>query len=168
MIGANLSAFHSVPIGMNLVMSFLAQSISPTNKSYIRTSSHPINVGGESLINAGQRSAYISQGLTFGLCFLPGAYIALIVHERVTKIKHLQMISGMSILAYWVGNLLFDVLNNIIVGVASVFTVFYAVEDVSFNEYMSDTVALVSMYGIAIVPATVKNIFCYLQIWNDM
>ena len=53
-------------------------------------------------------SILTSMFLLIPFCLIPGSFAVFIVKERANKSKYLQLISGCSISAYWIGNFLWD------------------------------------------------------------
>lgn len=49
--------------------------------------------------------------LGFAFCFFPCAIISFIVLERVENLRHMQLISGMSLSAYWLSNMIADMIK---------------------------------------------------------
>lgn len=47
----------------------------------------------------------------FAFCFMPCAIISFILIERVENQRHMQLISGMSLSAYWVSNMIADMIK---------------------------------------------------------
>eukprot|EP00546_Thalassionema_frauenfeldii_P021997 CAMPEP_0178898090 /NCGR_PEP_ID=MMETSP0786-20121207/2129_1 /TAXON_ID=186022 /ORGANISM="Thalassionema frauenfeldii, Strain CCMP 1798" /LENGTH=2244 /DNA_ID=CAMNT_0020568753 /DNA_START=187 /DNA_END=6921 /DNA_ORIENTATION=+ len=41
-------------------------------------------------------------------CYIPGAFVVFLVKERVSKSKHLQLVSGVDLTSYWVSTYLWD------------------------------------------------------------
>ena len=59
---------------------------------------------------------------------VPAVIISFILHEKENNIRHLQLISGMSLPAYWLSNMIFDLVKSyipcgIIVGLIYAFNV---------------------------------------------
>jgi ATP-binding cassette, subfamily A (ABC1), member 3 len=54
------------------------------------------------------------------LAFKFASIIAFIVKERTDRSKHQQMVSGMSISAYWIANFVYDYLLYLVVACATV------------------------------------------------
>ncbi|WP_369124542.1 ABC transporter permease, partial [Salmonella enterica] len=46
--------------------------------------------------------------------FIPASYASFIVKEREVSAKHQQLISGVSIFAYWIANFAFDALTYLV------------------------------------------------------
>ena len=41
-------------------------------------------------------------------CYIPGAFIVFLVKERACKAKHLQLVSGVTVVSYWIATYLYD------------------------------------------------------------
>jgi ATP-binding cassette subfamily A (ABC1) protein 3 len=52
--------------------------------------------------------------VSIGFAIVPAVAVAFILNEREKNLKHIQLISGMSLTAYWVSNLLFDIFRGLI------------------------------------------------------
>jgi ATP-binding cassette, subfamily A (ABC1), member 3 len=52
--------------------------------------------------------------LSIGFALIPASIISFILHEREQNLKHMQLISGMSLSAYWVSNYIFDIIKALI------------------------------------------------------
>eukprot|EP01084_Bolivina_argentea_P269163 457388_1 len=161
-IGANASAFHSIPIGLNLASDFIAQTISGNHSdpnfisnSYIKTASHPFpRTASQDVLIEAVEGFFTAITLAVGLIFVPGAYIALLVDERTNMVKHQQLVSGMDVISYWTGNFIFDTTTNIFP--ATLVLVYVALFDVELflGEAAFATWFVVIMYGFAVVPFT--------------
>lgn len=51
---------------------------------------------------------------SLAVSFIPGTYVSFLVKERQTKTKHLQMISGVSGLSYWLSTYIWDTVNTLV------------------------------------------------------
>ena len=105
-VGVNASAYHSLPTGINLANSFIAQSINAqandsdfSSNSYIRTASHPFaRTSSMDAIVDSFNAFFVAINLAVGLIFVPAAYVALLVDERTNMVKHQQLVSGMNMI----------------------------------------------------------------------
>lgn len=52
--------------------------------------------------------------VAIGFALVPSSIVSHIVGERVNNQKHMQVLSGMSLAAYWLSNLLFDIAKAMI------------------------------------------------------
>ena len=92
---------------------------------------------------------------SIALAFKFASIVSFIVKERVDKSKHQQIVSGMNIGSYWVGNFLYDyllyaVVAGISVGVCVGLNIEALIEDNAINA----TAALFFLYGLANIPLT--------------
>lgn len=46
------------------------------------------------------------------MSFIPASFVLYLIQERVTKAKHLQFVSGVSPLVYWVANFFWDMVGQ--------------------------------------------------------
>eukprot|EP01083_Nonionella_stella_P162830 534944_1 len=143
-VGANASAFHCAPTGLNLVSSFIAQTISGKHNSYIKTASHPFPKTASHPFNLASIQSIL---FAVGLIFVQAAYIPLLVDERVHMVKRRQLVSGMDGISYWTGNFIFDVTFNLLP--ATLCVIYVALFD---GEAMFATWLAIVLYGFAVVP----------------
>lgn len=52
--------------------------------------------------------------VSISFALIPAAMITFIMGERERNLKHMQLISGMSLSAYWISNIIFDVIKSLI------------------------------------------------------
>jgi ABC-type multidrug transport system ATPase subunit len=90
-------------------------------------------------------------------CYIPGAFIVFIVKERISKSKHLQLVSGVNMTSYWVATYLWDLTLFFILTVA-VMVVFLIYGTESAQVFVGDaetffaSMALTFGYGLSILP----------------
>ena len=89
------------------------------------------------------------------LSFKFSSIISFIVKERVDKSKHQQIVSGMNIGSYWIGNYLFDFcLYALVAGFAIAMCQILSVEILSEGEAYTATIILFILYGLVNIPVT--------------
>ena len=93
--------------------------------------------------------------VSIGFALIPASMISHIVSERSRNLKHMQLLSGMSLTAYWVSNLFFDILKalipcSIVIGLLKAFDFFY-----------DDVWRVFLMYPVGIVPFTYASSFLF-------
>lgn len=61
----------------------------------------------------------VSICVVFAMSFVPASFILVLIEERVTRAKHLQLVSGLPQTLYWLGNFLWDMVcvTDCLVGV---------------------------------------------------
>jgi ABC-type multidrug transport system ATPase subunit len=90
-------------------------------------------------------------------CYIPGAFIVFIVKERISKSKHLQLVSGVNMTSYWAATYLWDLTLFFILTVA-VMVVFLIYGTESAEVFVGDaesffaSMALTFGYGMSILP----------------
>ena len=52
--------------------------------------------------------------IAIGFALVPASLVSHVVGERVRNLKHMQVLSGMSLPAYWLSYLLFDIAKALI------------------------------------------------------
>lgn len=57
---------------------------------------------------------FIAFVVSIGFALIPAVVVSFILNEREKNLKHMQVISGMSLTAYWISNLVFDILKALI------------------------------------------------------
>ncbi|XP_058536329.1 ATP-binding cassette sub-family A member 17-like isoform X1 [Ochotona princeps] len=152
----NNQAYHSPALAVTMVDNFLFKLLSGAGAS-IRTSNYPQPQSemeiSENVLYQGPKGHYLVVNLLFGVAFLSSSFSILIVRERRIKAKHIQFVSGIYLVAYWLSALLWDLISFLVPTLLMVVVFLYHKEDV-FTRY-ENIAALVSMlllYGWATVP----------------
>lgn len=57
-------------------------------------------------------NAVVAICVIFAMSFIPASFVLYLIQERVTKAKHLQFVSGVSPLVYWVANFFWDMVSK--------------------------------------------------------
>ena len=65
--------------------------------------------GRQDIVLSGVLSFFIALGIVIGFAFVSAFYASFLVYERENNVKHQQLISGVSINAYWISTLVWDV-----------------------------------------------------------
>lgn len=53
----------------------------------------------------------VSICVIFAMSFVPASFVVFLIQERVSKAKHMQFISGVQPLLYWVANFMWDMVR---------------------------------------------------------
>lgn len=56
--------------------------------------------------------AVVAICVIFAMSFIPASFVLYLIQERVTKAKHLQFVSGVSPVIYWLTNFMWDIVSN--------------------------------------------------------
>lgn len=90
---------------------------------------------------------------SIALAFIPASIISFIVKEREVNIKHQQLVSGVSVLAYWFSNWLLDIVKHVIPAVLSALMVLaFSISSMTEDGNYGAIWAFFFLYGWAIIP----------------
>ena len=82
-------------------------------KFNVKTTPYPVFYVFESYL-AGTQAIDFGVIAVIALSLIPCSIIAYIIKERNMQLKHMQMISGVSLPAYWISNMLADIIKTYI------------------------------------------------------
>ena len=151
----NMSAVHGIPIFQNLISNLILKNLTNSLSSSITTFITPF------ALTALQQQTFaqvtgISSAIIIAMafCFVPSTYIVFVVRERELKSKHLQIISGVQIIPYWLSNYIFDFICFFIVSVIMALII-YAYGNTAFTgENFQVVILIFIMFGLAVIPFT--------------
>uniref|UniRef100_A0A7S3ZF35 ABC transporter domain-containing protein n=1 Tax=Lotharella globosa TaxID=91324 RepID=A0A7S3ZF35_9EUKA len=108
-IFVNLTATYAGPAYMNLLNKARARDAKFSNDNFdlnLELHAWPKTKKQDSI-----NQAFSAVVITIAFAFVPAGVAGFVIMERQSGSKHLQVISGVSILAYWLSNFLWDFLN---------------------------------------------------------
>jgi ATP-binding cassette subfamily A (ABC1) protein 3 len=107
-------AFQSYPTALGSITETVLQEVHGSDFS-IKYYNHPLPNTDSMLKASGTGDGFIGS-LIFGLgfSFIPTGIVLFITKERENNVKHQHMISGVSLSAYWISNLVWDLIKHII------------------------------------------------------
>lgn len=56
----------------------------------------------------------VSICVIFAMSFVPASFVLFLIEERVSKAKHLQFVSGVKPVLYWLANFAWDMVSTIL------------------------------------------------------
>ncbi|TDH07266.1 hypothetical protein EPR50_G00104130 [Perca flavescens] len=157
----NNKGWHSIGAFINVMNNAILRANLPpgrnTSRYGIRAFNHPLDLTKEQLSQVAlvttSVDVLVSIFVIFAMSFVPASFVVFLIQERVSKAKHMQFISGMQPLLYWVANFIWDMCNYII-SATLVIIIF-----ISFQQkaYISSTnlpvlALLLLLYGWSITP----------------
>nr|KAF6400151.1 ATP binding cassette subfamily A member 7 [Rousettus aegyptiacus] len=84
----------------------------------IVTFNHPLNLTKEQLseatLMASSVDVLVSICVVFAMSFVPASFTLVLIEERVTRAKHLQLMGGLPVTLYWLGTFLWDMCNYLV------------------------------------------------------
>lgn len=115
-IFVNTSSGHGSAIGLNLLNQARLREYSGKSDSILKVSGTSLPFTKNQKEDADGVSGFSAPIIiTVALSYIPAYYASYIVKEREIGVKHQQLISGLSITAYWLSSFIFDVLTFLIV-----------------------------------------------------
>jgi ATP-binding cassette subfamily A (ABC1) protein 3 len=102
--------------------------------------------------------------VVIAFAFLPASYAIFVVRERETGAKHQQLISGVSLPAYWLATYLWDAASYLIPsGLSILMFVAFGVDAYTTGEGLTATVLLFLLYG----PAVAAQTYCFSYLFKS-
>nr|XP_061811147.1 phospholipid-transporting ATPase ABCA1-like [Nerophis lumbriciformis] len=125
MVWYNSKGLHSLVSFVNVVNNaFLRQNVPDSS---ITAYNHPLLLG-ESVIEPMDVSITALKEMIIQICVelalsvVPSTLVLFLIKERVSKAKHLQLVSGVNPIIYWLANLFWDLINYAIPAMILVLT----------------------------------------------
>uniref|UniRef100_A0A8C0BET1 ATP binding cassette subfamily A member 3 n=1 Tax=Buteo japonicus TaxID=224669 RepID=A0A8C0BET1_9AVES len=107
----------------------------------------------EEVFLRGQTGFAIAINLLYGMASLASTFALLLVSERAIKAKHVQFVSGVYVVNFWLSALLWDIINFLI-PCALMLVIFQAFDVEAFTQdsHLVDVMLIFLLYGWAIIP----------------
>jgi len=154
----NGSAVHGVGTYVNLVHQAYLQVVSGIPDAKITVHNYPLPETYKQKNNAATADAFVvALFAMIAFCFVPASFAVFVVKEREVKAKHQQVISGVSIYAYWLSTYLWDIVSYLpTAGLVILIMYIYGVKAYTTSQAGTAFALLFVLYG----PATAA--FTYL------
>ncbi|XP_059108000.1 phospholipid-transporting ATPase ABCA7 [Peromyscus eremicus] len=157
----NNKGWHAMVAFVNRANNGLLHALLPSGTARhahsITTLNHPLNLTKEQLseaaLVASSVDVLVSICVVFAMSFVPASFTLVLIEERVTRAKHLQLVSGLPQTLYWLGNFLWDMCNYL-VAVCIVVLIFLAFQQRAYvaPENLPALLLLLLLYGWSITP----------------
>ncbi|XP_058033573.1 retinal-specific phospholipid-transporting ATPase ABCA4 [Ahaetulla prasina] len=118
---------------------------------------HPLNLTKDQLseitVLTTSVDAVVSICVIFAMSFIPASFVLYLIQEQVTKAKHLQFVSGVSLFVYWFTNFLWDIVNYVM-SAGLVVAIFMSFKKKAYTSptNLPALIILLLLYGWAIIP----------------
>ncbi|MEQ2200903.1 hypothetical protein XENOCAPTIV_004607, partial [Xenoophorus captivus] len=124
----NNKGWHSAAAFINVMSNGILRANLPPGAEHgsygISSFNHPLNLTKEQLVTTSV-DVLVSICVIFAMSFVPASFVVFLIQERVSKAKHMQFISGVHPLLYWVANFMWDMeiggINDILKNVLLIF-----------------------------------------------
>ena len=136
------------------------RKLTPQSAYYAKNHPLPLTAS-QTLENRVLLSLLASLFILVPLCYIPASFITFVVRERMSKAKHLQLVSSVSPYLYWFATyvwdmVLFTALVLLIIGALFIYGKKAAQIFISVNEATIAVFLLLFTYGLSILP------LCYI------
>ncbi|XP_023383901.1 retinal-specific ATP-binding cassette transporter [Pteropus vampyrus] len=157
----NNKGWHAMVSFLNVAHNAILRASLPQDRNPeeygITVISQPLNLTKEQLseitVLKTSVDAVVAICVIFAMSFVPASFVLYLIQERVNKAKHLQFVSGVSPITYWLTNFLWDIVNYA-VSAALVVGIFIGFQKKAYTSpnNLPALVALLMLYGWAIIP----------------
>ncbi|XP_041370956.1 ATP-binding cassette sub-family A member 2-like [Gigantopelta aegis] len=158
----NHKGYHSMPAFLNTINNAILRANLPSEKGNpsiygITLYNHPWNETNNELANLKTvmegSDVLIAIFIIVAMSFVPASFVVFLVYEKSTKSKHLQFVTGINPIMYWLGNYVWDMCNYVIPAFMCILILLIF----QIPAYVSTTnipavVALFLLYGWSIIP----------------
>ena len=161
---ANVSYRHALPVGIGAVDEARLRVLSGHPKARVITTNHPLPFSNyEAKIVEAVQSFIAGVFIMIPFTFLPANFVSFVVKEKENKAKHVQVVSGAHIAAYWGSSFVFDFLSfcTTVVLVFIIFFAFGRTEFIGDAEVFFATFCLLGEYGLAAVGSSYAVSFIF-------
>ncbi|NXS77695.1 ABCA1 protein, partial [Erpornis zantholeuca] len=157
----NNKGWHAMVSFLNVASNGLLRARLPPGTDPTRfgitATNHPLNLTKEQLSEAALMATsvdvLVSICVIFAMSFVPASFVVFLIEERVSKAKHLQFVSGMKPITYWLGNFAWDMCNYLVPALL-VILIFLCFQQESYvsSANLPSLVLLLLLYGWSITP----------------
>jgi ATP-binding cassette subfamily A (ABC1) protein 3 len=161
----NGSALHAPGIFVNLVHSSYLQALTGSLSASITTHNHPLPQTYQQENQSAAVDAFVvSLFCMIAFCFIPASFAVFVVKEKEVKAKHQQVISGISIYAYWISTYLWDTISYLPTALMVIAIMYaYGIEAYTKGPAASAVVVLLLLYGPATAAITYLISFLFVS-----
>ncbi|XP_049802768.1 ATP-binding cassette sub-family A member 7-like [Schistocerca nitens] len=155
---------------MNAINNVILRMLLPENKSEvthnfgIQVINHPMNFTLNQMTEVLNIKSALSLiravSVIFALSFVPASFVVFLVEERVSKFKHLQLVSGVNRLVYWLSAFTWDMANYMLSALLC-FLIFVSFKEEAYISNSPALIILLFLYGWASIPLSYPVSFLF-------
>lgn len=168
----NNKGFHSIPTYINSMNNAILRANLPEPKG--NPSAYGITVINHPMTDTSYMPSkdQILQGtdvliaifIIVAMSFVPASFVLFLVYERYIKARHLQAISGVNTVIYWVGNYFWDMCNYVVPATCCILILrVFDIPAYSSDKNFPAVVSLFLMYGWSITPVMYPVSFLFKE-----
>lgn len=152
----NSTCQHAAPTFINLMNSAILRLATLNGNMTIQTRNHPLPMTESQRLQRQDLDAFSAAiVVSIAFSFIPASFAVAIVKEREVKAKHQQLISGVSILSYWISTYIWDFISYLVpASFAMLLFYIFGLEQFIGSGSLLPTVLILLEYGFAIASST--------------
>ncbi len=161
----NSSALHSLPQVVNEFYNAIGRQVTGNNNTLLQVSTYPLPFSDRQKTTFNSITTLIvGFFILIPFTFIPSTYVSWVVKERECKAKHLQFVSGVNFMVYWLSNFIFDLVSFLFTECLAlvIFAAFGRSEYVD-SENIGATMVLFLLYGVSAIAAA----YCISFLFNN-
>jgi hypothetical protein len=107
----NSTAYHAAPVFVSSVYETILKIVGGDDVSLTSRYQTLPATERQTAINAGLSTIFPIMMILLGFPFIPSAFVMFVVREKENKSKHIQLVSGVSPIAFWLSTWMWDALS---------------------------------------------------------
>ena len=149
-------------LGLNMYNSQLLNGLLPVGSApvSIRVAMHPLP---QTLNQKTLVSSLTAVIVAIGFAFMPANFIAFAVKEQQDKVKHQQLISGVSAASYWAANYVWDFCNYMVMGLLCLLIFKIWGIDTLTGSNTGGVLLAIVLYGLSVIPFNYLASFLFTE-----
>ncbi|XP_068659362.1 ABC transporter A family member 1 isoform X2 [Aristolochia californica] len=161
----NSSCQHGGPTYINLINAAILRLATNNEAMMIQTQNHPLPMTKTQHAQHHDLDAFSAAIIvSIAFSFIPASFAVSIVKEREVKAKHQQLISGVSILSYWLSTYAWDFISFLFpTSFAIILLHIFGLEQFIGSGCLLPTVMIFLEYGLAVAAST----YCLTFFFSD-
>ncbi|KAG8190583.1 hypothetical protein JTE90_014059 [Oedothorax gibbosus] len=168
----NNKGYHAMPTYVNSLNNAILRANIPKSKGYpsaygITVINHPMT-DTSYLLSKDQilqgTDVLIAIFIIVAMSFVPASFVLFLVYERYTKAKHLQFVSGVDAVIYWVANYFWDMCSYVVPATCCVLILLiFDIPAYTSHKNFPAVVSLFLIYGWSITPVMYPVSFLFKE-----
>ncbi|XP_064446386.1 phospholipid-transporting ATPase ABCA3-like [Mirounga angustirostris] len=152
----NNKAYHSPPLSLAILDNLIFMALSDPDASItVSNKPQPQNIVSKKLEGRKIPGMQVALNLFFGVSIFVSGFCLLTVTERITKAKHIQFVSGVSAINFWLSALLWDfIIFFTACCLLMVVFLLSGLDALTKNYRFLDTLVIFMLFGWSIIPFT--------------
>ncbi|XP_058738226.1 ABC transporter A family member 1 isoform X2 [Vicia villosa] len=152
----NFSCQHAAPTFINLMNSAILRLATHDMNATIQTRNYPLPMTQSQHLQRHDLDAFSAAIIVnIAFSFIPASFAVSIVKEREVKAKHQQLISGVSVLSYWVSIFIWDFVSFLFpASFAIVLFYIFGLDQFVGGVSLVPTIIMLLEYGLSIASST--------------